>query len=343
MTMNKANRPPSMADVAALAGVSHQTVSRVLNGTGKVAEGTRERVLAAIGELGYRRNSVARALAAKRSGILGIITTTSVHFGPASMLVSVEVAARRAGFFTGVTAIEDFEPASFAQAIDHFLGLAVEAIIVIAPVVQLGEALDELRVPVPVIAVSALPDEGEAPILTVQIDQRGGASAAVRHLLDLGHREILHIAGPQDWYEARARLAGWREALEGEGAALLEPVGFGWDAGTGYEAMRELIEVGAVPSAVFAANDSLALGAYKALAEAGLSVPGDVSIVGFDDAPFAEFLHPALTTVHQDFATLGAKTIEMIGAAVSDPDPLRRVLVPATLVVRDSAARARLD
>lgn len=340
MRVNRTNRPPSMADVAARAGVSHQTVSRVLNGTGTVAPLTRERVCAAINELGYRRNSVARALAAKHSGILGIITTTSVHFGPASMLVAVEVAARRAGFFTGVTAIEDAESASVAKAMDHFLGLAVEALIVIAPVVQLGEALDTLKVSVPVIAVSALPEGSGEQFFTVHIDQRVGALQAVAHLLDLGHRDILHIAGPQDWYEAQARLEAWSQALKERGCVLREPVGFGWDASAGYEAMRQLIRQNSLPSAVFAANDSLAIGAYKALGEAGLSVPGDVSIVGFDDAPFAEFLYPGLTTVHQDFDSLGAKVIETVKSAVCDPRALRRELVPTRLVIRDSTAPA---
>ncbi len=343
MTINRTGRAPSMSDVAAEAGVSHQTVSRVLNGTGKVAPETRERILEAIAKLGYRRNSVARALAAKRSGILGVITTTSVNFGPTSTLIAIEVAAREAGYFTGVVAIEDFGAESLTSAIDHFLGLAVEAVVVIAPVVGLAEALDAVHVPVPVVAVSAVQAEHEMRIQTVQMDQRGGASAAVRHLLDLGHREIVHLAGPLDWYEARARMAGWRAELEVAGLDAPEPLGFGWEAGTGYAAVRALVERRAVPTAFFAANDQLVLGAYKALSEAGYSVPGDVSVVGFDDAPSAAFFAPSLTTVRQDFNSLGRLAIETVKTAVVDPTSVSPVVVPTTLVVRDSTAPVRRD
>lgn len=341
MTMHRTMRPPSMSDVAQLAGVSHQTVSRVLNGTGKVAPDTRERILAAIAKLGYRRNSVARALASKRSGILGVIASTSVRFGPASMLVNVEVAARDAGYFTGVTVIDDFGAEALASAIDHFLGLAVEAIVVIAPVVGLAEALDAVHVPVPLVVVSAVGDEQALRVQSVRIDQRGGAASAVRHLLGLGHRDVLHLAGPSDWYEGRARLAGWRQEMEAAGLETREPIGFGWDAATGYEAMRPLLASGDAPTAVFAANDALALGAYKAIFEAGMSVPGDVSVVGFDDAPSSAFYPPALTTVRQDFASLGALAISTVRGAVVDPAAVVPVVVPTSLVVRDSTAAPR--
>lgn len=330
-----------MSDVAALAGVSHQTVSRVLNGTGRVAPATRERIHEAISTLGYRRNSVARALASKRSGIIGIITTTEVHFGPASSLVNVEIAAREAGYFTGLTVVADYGPTALTEAIDHFLGLAVEAIIVIAPIEGLAKALDLIEVPVPLVAIAAVNEVDEMRVLTVQIDQRGGAALATRHLIGLGHEDIVHIAGPAEWYEARARIAGWREALEEAGLPVREPLGFGWDSATGYTVMKGLIDSDELPSAVFASNDALALGAYKALAEAGLSIPGEVSVVGFDNLPSSEFFTPALTTVGQDFAALGRRAIEGVRAAIAEGGAARMEMVPTSLVIRDSTAAPR--
>ena len=135
--MTRNGRPPSMADVAELVGVSHQTVSRVVNGKGRVSPRTRERVQAAIDQLGYRPNSVARALVTARSGIIGVVTTTSAHFGPSSMLVALEVAAREAGLFTSVVALDRFGADDVASAFDHFSSLAAEAIVVIAPVLSL--------------------------------------------------------------------------------------------------------------------------------------------------------------------------------------------------------------
>ena len=200
----RSGRQPAMMDVARLAGVSHQTVSRVVNDTGHVAEETRSRVLAAIEQLGYRRNSVARALVTRRSSIIGIITTTSAHYGPASLLVSLEAAAREAGFFTGVTTLSDYSAASLAGAIDHFLGLAAEAVVVAAPVAGLAEAMGAMGSPVPVVAVSAV--QCASPRLrSVRADQVGGARSAVRYLAERGHRDIVHISGPGDWYEAKAR------------------------------------------------------------------------------------------------------------------------------------------
>ena len=335
------SRPPAMKDVAALAGVSHQTVSRVLNGTGKVAPDTRERILTAITELGYRRNSAARALVTRKTGIIGIVTTTSVHYGPTSILVAIELAARQAGYFTGVTALEDFSVESLSSAFDHFLGLSVEAIVVIAPVVGIAQAVEAVHVPVPVVAVTAADVEGASGLRSVRADQLGGAREAVRHLISLGHRDIAHVPGPQDWFEARMRMEGWRLELEAIGARMREPVAYGWEPEVGYRAGLELVRQG-VPTAVFAANDAIALGLIRAFAESGLSVPRDVSVVGFDDEPASEYFLPGLTTVRQDFADLGHQVLRLVREAIAgegNADPLLR---PTRLIVRDSTAAPRV-
>ena len=227
--MTRNGRPPSMADVAELVGVSHQTVSRVVNGKGRVSPRTRERVQAAIEQLGYRPNSVARALVTARSGIIGVVTTTSAHFGPSSMLVALEVAAREAGLFTSVVALDRFGADDVASAFDHFSSLAAEAIVVIAPVDSLAEAVASQGASVPVVAVSGGRTFGRG-VSVVHADQRGGAHELAEHLMSLGHRDIACVAGPQEWFEARERVAGWREAMDEAGLSKREPLVGSWEA-----------------------------------------------------------------------------------------------------------------
>ncbi len=332
--------PPSMIDVASVAGVSHQTVSRVLNGSDKVAPVTRDRVLAAITKLGYRRNSVARALVTKKSGIIGIITTTSIHYGPSSILLAIELAARDAGYFTGVAPIKGSSPESLRNAVDHFLGLAVEGLVIVAPLVEMAEDLALIDVPVPVVAVTSPAIARAAGILPVSVDQEDASRQVVRHLLDLGHVDIAHVPGPFDWYEARARESEWRSVMTEAGLSVREPLARGWDAATGYEVGRSFVAEG-VPTAVFAANDELALGLIYAFHEARLSVPHDVSVVGFDDTPASRFYLPPLTTVRQNFAELGQRVVATLVAAVDGNGAPAPVSLPARLIIRESTATPR--
>ena len=237
--MPRNGRPPSMADVAQLVGVSHQTVSRVVNGKGRVSPRTCERVQSAIAQLGYRPNSVARALVTARSGIIGVVTTTSAHFGPSSMLIALEITAREAGFFTSVVALDRFSVEDVASAFDHFSSLAAEAIIVITPMDSLAEAVAAQGASVPVIAVSGGHAFGRG-VSVVRADQRGGARELAEHLLSLGHRDIACVAGPQEWFVARERMAGWREAMDEAGLPKREPLIGLWEASWGYVALRIL-------------------------------------------------------------------------------------------------------
>lgn len=337
---NQQSRPPAMMDVAAAAGVSHQTVSRVLNGTGKVAESTRERVLKAIADLGYRRNSVARALVTRKSGIIGVLTTTSVRFGPSSSLLAVELAAREAGFFTAVAPVTSFTRRDVTDVFDHFLGLAVEGVIIVAPVVELIEELAAISVAVPVVAVTSAAMGVSADVIPVSVDQEGGARQAVEHLVGLGHRDIVHVPGPSDWFDAQAREAGWRAVMEEHALPVRGPVPGGWEASVGYEVGRRLIEEG-LPTAVFAANDELALGLIHAFHEAAVEVPRDVSVIGFDDAPASEFFIPSLTTVRQDFHALGVKAVDTMVRAIEGEGSLTRTQLPAELIVRASVSPPR--
>lgn len=337
MSIERAGRPPSMMDVAAAAGVSHQTVSRVLNGSDKVTAQTRQRVQQAIDELGYRRNSVARALVTRRSGIIGIITTTSVHHGPSSILLAIQLAAREAGYFTGVAPLEVSTPETLRRAVDHFLGQAVEGIVIVAPLVEMAENVDLLDVPVPVVAVRSPMVAQAAGVLSVSVDQEGGARQAVHHLIELGHTDIAHVPGPPDWSEAQARESEWRRVMSEAGLPVREPVARGWNSQTGYDMGLQFVREG-VPTAVFAANDELAFGLVRAFHETGLSVPGDVSIVGFDDIPTAKFFIPSLTTVRQDFHELGHQVVTTLIDAIRGDQPLNPISLPTQLIVRESTA-----
>ncbi len=341
-----------MADVARVAGVSHQTVSRVLNGAPHVRPGTRERVLAAIRELDYRPNVAARALVTRRSQTLGVVSFGSALYGPASMLDGIEQAARSAGYFVSVASLRSLDTRSVQEAVDRLRDQGVEGIVVIAPQTPAVSAVARLSTAVPVVAVGA---GSGSPVPTVSVDNEAGACAATQHLLDLGHATVHHIAGPPGWLETTTRQAGWRKALEAAGAPVPEAHPGDWSARAGYQAGLRLAADLAV-TAVFCANDHLALGLLRALHEAGRAIPGDISVVGFDDISESAYFAPPLTTVRQDFGELGRRALELLvdevtrsgrtgeaagrGRAGSPQSPDRHVLVPTDIVLRRSSGRA---
>ncbi|WP_088974402.1 LacI family DNA-binding transcriptional regulator [Micromonospora coxensis] len=325
-----------MRDVARLAGVSHQTVSRVLNGHASVSDSTRERVELAIAQLGYRRNVSARALITKRTNTLGVVSVSAQQYGPASTLSAISHAARQAGYFVSVVALDVVDRSSMRAAIDHLMAAAVDGVVVIAPVRAAVEAVAGLPGPVPLVMVEAQDGEQSVP----GIDQAGGARAATRHLLELGHSTVVHIRGPLDWFEADARANGWLSELTAARAPVPQVLVGDWSSRSGYEAGRRILEQPHV-TAVFAANDQMALGVLHALDEAGRSVPGDISVVGFDDLPESEFFHPPLTTVRQDFAEVGRRCITEIIARIDGTCPSPTGLIDPELIVRSSTAAPR--
>jgi DNA-binding LacI/PurR family transcriptional regulator len=326
-----------MMDVARLAGVSHQTVSRVLNGHQSVREVTRARVNAAIKELDYRRNLAARALVTGRSQTLGVISFDTTLFGPASTLYGIEQAARDAGYFVTIASLKTINRESVLEALDRLMSQSVDGIIVIAPHKSAARAFADLPPTVPLVAIGSGLGRN---VPAVSVDQYVGASSATAHLLEHGHSTVWHVAGPRDWLESESRLLAWQRTLDAAGADVPQPLVGDWSARSGYEAGRVLARITRL-SAVFAANDHMALGVMRALTEAGLRVPEDVSLIGFDDVPEAEFFSPPLTTVRQDFDELGRRSLTMLVSRLTDntaPADLGRV--PATLVVRNSVAAA---
>ena len=332
-------RGPSMADVAAAAGVSHQTVSRVLNDSAAVKESTRRRVNAAIDELGYHRNLAARALATHRSKTLGVICFDSTLYGPASMLYAIEHASRSAGYYVSVASESTIDSTTLPMALNRLAEQSVEGVVVIAPLSETRHALSGLRRELPVVAVDGT---GGLGLPVVSVDQFDGARQVTRHLIEQGASTVWHVTGAEGWTETDARLAGWRAELTDGGRTIPEPLHGNWSAASGYQAGVALARRADV-EAVFVANDQMALGLLRAVAEAGRVVPDDVMVAGFDDVPEAEFYSPPLTTVRQDFATVGRRSVEMLIARIEDSDdePVddQPILVPAQLVVRQSTRR----
>ena len=335
-------RAPVMADVAQAAGVSHQTVSRVLNDHPNVKPATRDRVLAAIRELGYRPNVAARALVTRRTRTLGVISFNTTLYGPASMLYGIEQAAKDLDYFVAVAALSALDRRSVLDAVERLRDQAVEGMIVIAPQNSAVSALSQVRSDIPLVAVGC---GTHAALSSVAVDNEAGAARATGYLLDLGHRTVHHVAGPRSWLDAQEREAGWRRVLTERGAPIPEPVyGGDWSSRSGFELGRELAtrlrEDPDPVTAVFCANDHIALGVLRAFHEAGRAVPEDASIVGFDDMPESGYFLPPLTTVHQDFAELGRRSVDLLVARLAGaPVPTAPVHLAPSLVVRASAAR----
>jgi DNA-binding LacI/PurR family transcriptional regulator len=328
-----------MADVARLAGVSYQTVSRVINDHPNVNAETRVRVKLAIGQLGYRRNTAARTLVTKQSRTFGVISVDTSHFGPASTIFAIAEAARTGGYFMNFVSLREIDGSHMAKALSHLMDAGVEGIAVIAPV---NAAVDSLRglhydLPVVVVAASEL-----GSLTTVAVDQVAGARLATRHLLDLGHRTVLHVSGPDDWVDATARVKGWRSELASSGRIAYDLIPGDWSADSGYVAGLKLlprIKSGQEDlTAVFVANDQMSLGLIRALREGGIRIPEDVSVVGFDDQPEAGHFLPPLTTVKQDFGAIGRRCVATLIDRLNGREPERPAPIQPALIVRSSTA-----
>lgn len=324
-----------MSDVAARAGVSHQTVSRVVNGHPNVAPSTRERVQRAIEELGYRPNSAARTLVTGSSRTLGLVSVNLAQYGPAQALVGLEAAARDAGYALSIAVLEDVTEQAVAAAVGRLVDQSVDVVVVHSTHLATAEALDRIELSTPLVTVQGPPD-GARP--TVWVDQAVGARLVVEHLLALGHRTVHHVAGPGYSLEADRRVAGWEDCLQAAGRPVPTPLAGDWLPASGYAAGVELARrraAGEEITAVFASNDQMALGLLGALHDAGLSVPGDVSVVGFDDIPESAFFAPPLTTVRQDFVELGRRGVALALGRLDDGDEAPGPVLP-TLVARQS-------
>ncbi|MEJ2734778.1 MAG: LacI family DNA-binding transcriptional regulator [Anaerolineae bacterium] len=334
----------TIRDVAAAAGVSRQTVSRVLNSKPDVAKETRQRVLEVIEELGYRPSSIARSLTQGRSYTLGVVSYGLQYFGPSRTLVGIEHQANEMGYTLHLSLVQ--EPAkSGVQILHDMLSYHVDGII--WAVSEIGNNRDwtehEIcKLDVPVVFLDTRPCPG---LSVVNIDNRRGGYLATKHLLDQGYRRIGLITGPLDWWSAQQRKSGWQEALEqagglGEDTLVVEGT---WSAASGERGLRRLLEQRPDVDAVFACNDQMALGALKTMREMSLRVPEDLAIVGYDNVPEAPFFSPPLSTVRQDLGELGRCAVQELGRLIEaqqqelqDVESKTIVLQPE-LIVRESS------
>ncbi|MBW9119879.1 substrate-binding domain-containing protein [Microbacterium trichothecenolyticum] len=312
-------------DVARAAGVSTQTVSRVINEHPNIRPETRDRVLRAIADLGYRVNNAARTLGTRTTRTLGVIASDATLYGPAVGIAALEAAARDAGRWIATAYADASAEASVHDAADRLLGQGVDGLIVLAPHATTLPALMEAH---PGIAITALHTGPGAQ------RQEAGAALAVAHLIELGHRRIGRVAGPEEWLEAQSRERGMLRALAERGIESAPHWAGDWTAAAGAALAPDIaaaVRASDGPTAVAVANDQMALGLIAGLREGRLDVPGDVSIVGFDDNPDAAYYRPALTTVGLDLGGEARRAVaEVLGEAASVPAPPRLVVRAST-------------
>jgi DNA-binding LacI/PurR family transcriptional regulator len=324
-----------MADVARLAGVSSQTVSRVSNGQANVDEATRARVLEAMQTLGYRPNGAARALKSGRFHTIGVIMTTLQTLGNIRTLDAIATEAARADYSVLLMPISDRTLRGVSGAYRRLSAQAVDGAVIVLEARFLDRAEFALPPGIPVVVI----DSGAGPGYTVvDTNQALGARQATEHLLGLGHRQVWHVAGPETSFSAAHRAESWERTLLAAGVTPPPLLRGDWTAESGY---RHGLALGrrAGVTAIFAANDEMALGIMRALHELGRAVPGDVSIVGFDDMDVAASFWPPLTTVRQDFAAVGRLSIQKLLAKVADATASPgTTIVPTRLVIRASTA-----
>jgi DNA-binding LacI/PurR family transcriptional regulator len=323
-------------EVAALAGVSRQTVSRVVNDHPSIRDSTKLRVLAAMEQLQFRPNRAARMLSTARSTTIGILaSSSSALYGPASSIDAVENAARDAGYFVAIARIASLNVDEIEAALDHLMAQAVEGIVVVAPQERVLDAMRQVAIAVPSVTLHGAEVSGDG----VFVDQTEGARMAVRHLADLGHTAVAHLAGPEDWAEANARRDGFLAEAAALGMRATVSAPGDWTSASGARIGAELLTDDTI-TAVFSSNDQMALGVLHALRLDGRSAPDDVSVVGFDDIPEAAFFAPPLTTIRQDFAELGRNCVARLLAAI-EGSPVRggeNAVVSPLLVLRESTA-----
>jgi DNA-binding LacI/PurR family transcriptional regulator len=324
---------PSLEDVAALAGVSGQTVSRVVHGTAYVMPATREKVQRAVDELGYRTNTAARALATGRFGSVGVVCFDLTAVGNLFIIDGAIQQAQQHKYAVTLTTVSNATDADLQTALRGLADQAVDGLLVIE-----GRILDtpNLRLPDDLPVVVAEGARG-IPYAAVGVNHAEGGWLAVQHLVGLGHETVHHISGLPSSYPAAARLQAWRDVLRKHHLPVPEPVPGDWSAASGYQAALRLLRDDDV-SAIFAANDQMAAGALRAAADLGRRVPADLSVVGYDDTEMAAYLVPALTTVRQDLRSVGRRCMERLIPAMRDGEPLPPTLdlVSPELVVRAS-------
>jgi DNA-binding LacI/PurR family transcriptional regulator len=327
---------PTLRDVAALAGVSHQTVSRVVNNSEAVLPETRERVMEAVNKLGYLPNAIARSMARGRTSTLACLAPNLIDFTFASNIQGAESAARQRGYFVLSASAETVE--EYNILLDELIGhRRVDGVILINPYLESRKF--SLPTNIPLIYLGGRENPRTH---CVYLDNRDGAYQATRHLLQLDHRVIGQVSGPAAEDCAQERSVGFELALRAAGLETdpLNTYEGDWSATSGYQAFRHFLKRGRMPGAIVAQNDRMAVGVIRAAQDAGLRIPEDLSVIGFDDMPLASYFDPPLTTMRQDPFQFGAAAAGLLMDMLEHPDHSRQVMrFPASLVVRQSTAK----
>jgi DNA-binding LacI/PurR family transcriptional regulator len=344
-------RPKTMRatikEVASVAGVSTQTVSRVINERPDVSPETRRRVQEVIKALSYQPSALARSLISQRTYTLGVVTAGLRHIGPSRTLSGITSAAEEAGYSVLLKELPNYDTEDITPIFQAFLSRHVDGIIWAVP--EVGENRKWVNNPPADIEVPLvyLTMEARNNLSIVTIDNYLGGRMAMAHLLEQGYRKIAHICGPLDWWESRQRMAAWRDALTEAG---LEPndshcVEGNWSSASGALAMEKLFDQYPTMDSIFVANDQMALGAMQFFAEKRLRIPEDIGIVGFDNIAESAFFSPALTTVQQDQHHVAkiaiAELIKIIESGWQELDPVtpKSIILSPILVVRQSSLR----
>ena len=339
------NGPPyvTLQDVAALAGVSIKSVSRVVNNQGEITDATRQRVQAAIDELGYRPNVLARSLVSRRSDTLAVVAWGIEYFGPSRTIVGIEQQADELGYSLFLNLVAQPDDPSQEHILDTLLARRVDGIIWAVPEVGdnrkwLRPGLLERLPPIVFLSMQSQPD-----LTIAAVNNFSGAKQAVQHLIDQGRRKIAIVTGPKLWWEARERIAGWKSTLEEAGLTpsttlIVESY---WSAAGGERAMQQLLKQAPDIDAVFASSDQIALGALGPIRQSGRHIPQDVAIVGFDNIPESAFYWPPLTTVYQKLVNVGHIAVQNLHQLIEARQQRRGYIEAAlTLVEPELIVRA---
>lgn len=327
---------PTMTDVARTAGVSAQTVSRALRGSPNVNPETKRRVLAAVEQVGYRFNSAARALSSGRSHTLGLVLLASGgYYSRSAVTAGVEAAAGEAGYAVNIATIAALDTGLMERALSKLADQGVDGFVIAVPLISVTPKMEDITRDIPTVTLDGSRTAGAR---VLGIDQQEAGRVATQHLLDLGHRQVWHISGPDEWIEARQRRQGWQECLAAAGIEAPPPLEGDWSPDSGHR-QGQIIAMIPEVTAVFAASDEMAFGVIRALRERGRSVPDDVSIVSVDDIALAAYCHPPLTTVRQDFYRYGAAAVDLL--LRGDDAGVDESVVTASLSVRASTAPPR--
>lgn len=330
-------KPATIYDVAQAAGVSHQTVSRFLKGFEGIRPETRERVVRALDELGYRPNLTARSLKSGRSHRIGALTHEISRVGPSRVAEGASIAAREAGYVLDLVSLDVHDAREIEESLELLTQQDLAGVLALASTDEMVRAFETTQFRVPAY-ISAEADDavtGQPTELTGV-----GLPALMGHLVELGHRNFVHIAGPSTWSAARNRTHSYEAAIERLGLRSLGILPGDWSARSGYQAIAGLAELPAA-TAYVAANDQTALGAMLALKERGLRIPDDVSVVGIDDIPEAEYLDPPLTTLRVHFESQGRASVHELLARIEGTEPRPVERPPSQLIVRRSSGPAR--